>query len=67
MIGRFPSRRSLRSWIAVISYGSIVTFRLAKLTKFVLIVALSEMVGVSSATVDVELRVLGLVKVAVEA
>ena len=50
-------------------YGSSVTFklRLAKLTKFVLIVALYEMVGVSSAAVDVKLRVLCLVEVAVEA
>ena len=61
MTSSFPSRRGGRSWIAVLSYGSCVTFnfRLAKLTKFVLIVALSEMVGVSSAAVDVELRMLG--------
>ena len=69
MIGRFPSRRGGKSWIAVMSFGSSVTFnfRLANLTKFVLIVELSEMVGVSSAAVDVELGVLGMVEVAVQA
>ena len=44
-----------------------VQLPLANLTKFVLIVELSEMVGVSSAAVDVELGVLGLVEVAVQA
>ena len=50
MIGRFPSPRGGRSWMAVMSYGSRVTRNsfFAKLTKLARIVAHSEMVGGAS-------------------